>query len=316
MKKRISYVLPIYNESGNIPLLYTAIMELAARQSKYDFELVFVNDGSRDDSLEKLLAIQAKDDRIIVVNFARNFGHQIAVTAGLDYATGDAVIIMDSDLQDPPQVCLELIAKWEQGWDVVYAQRRTRKDTVFKRATAHLFYRMLRQLSEVDIPPNTGDFRLIDRRVVTALQQFNEHNRFLRGLVSYVGFKQTHVLFDRDKRHAGVTGYPFRKMVKFAFDGIISFSWTPLKLISRVGYLISALSFLGALYALIVRIASPETAVPGWAFIAIFVSLIGGIQLIMLGVLGAYIGRIYTEAQNRPLYIVESVRGARPKKPE
>jgi polyisoprenyl-phosphate glycosyltransferase len=313
MKTRISYVLPVHNEAGNIQLLYTALHE-ATQELPYDLEFIFVNDGSTDGSHQILLTLQAKDERITVINFARNFGHQIAVTAGLDHATGDAIIIMDSDLQDPPRVSLELITKWQEGWDVVYARRRTRKDGWFKRLTAKVFYWVLRRLADIDIPPDTGDFRLLSRRVVSALQQFHEHNRFLRGLVSYVGFKQTYVLFDRDKRHSGSTSYPFKKMVKFAFDGIFSFSWSPLKLIGRVGYSISALAFLGALYALFMRILAPELTVPGWAFTVMAISLIGGIQLIMLSVLGGYIGRIYTEVQNRPLYIIESVAAAPNKK--
>lgn len=306
MKQLISYVLPVHNEAGNVQPLYKALAG-ATKDLPYTIEFIFVNDGSTDRSLELLYQLQSADPRVVVINFARNFGHQIAVTAGLDYAKGDAVIIMDADLQDPPQVSIELIAKWQEGWDVVYAQRRTRQDGLFKRATAKGFYWLLRRLADIEIPPDTGDFRLISRRVVTALQQFNEHNRFLRGLVSYVGFKQTSVLFDRDKRHSGTTSYPLKKMLKFAFDGIFSFSWAPLKLIGRVGYIISALAFVGALYALVVRIIVPEDVVPGWAFTVIAISLIGGIQLIMLSVLGGYIGRIYTEVQNRPLYIIESV---------
>jgi polyisoprenyl-phosphate glycosyltransferase len=306
MKKRISYVLPVHNEAGNIQPLYEALAH-AVNGLSYDIEFVFVNDGSTDGSQDVLLGLQAADTRVSVINFARNFGHQIAVTAGLDFATGDAIIIMDSDLQDPPKVSLELITKWEDGWDVVYARRRTRKDGWFKRATAKLFYWLLRRLADIDIPEDTGDFRLISRRVVSALQQFHEHNRFLRGLVSYVGFAQTYILFDRDKRHTGTTSYPLKKMLKFAFDGIFSFSWAPLRLIGRVGYIISAMAFLGALYALFMRLYAPELTVPGWAFIVIAILLIGGIQLIMLSVLGGYIGRIYTEVQNRPLYIVESI---------
>lgn len=307
MKKTVSYIFPIYNESGNIDLLYRTIDEVVAERPDYAYEFVFINDGSRDDSLDKLLRLQAADPRVCVINFARNFGHQIAVTAGLDHCRGDAVIIMDSDLQDPPRVSLEMIAKWEEGWQVVYAQRRTRKDGWFKKVTAALFYQSLLRLADIHIPPNTGDFRLIDRRVVDVLKQFNEHNRFLRGLVSYVGFRQIAVQFDRHKRHAGATGYPLKKMIKFAADGILGFSSAPLKLISRVGYFISLLSFMAIIYALVVKWLSPTTTVPGWTFIVITVALIGGIQLIMLGVLGSYVGRIYTESQNRPLYIVESV---------
>ena len=306
MKKKISYIFPIHNEVGNIGLLYQTLQEVIAG-SEYRFEFVFVNDGSTDDSLAELYKLRDVDSRVVVINFARNFGHQIAVTAGLDHATGDCAIIMDSDMQDPPRVSLDLVKKWEEGWDVVYAQRRTRKDGVFKRLTAYLFYWLMSKLADINIPRDTGDFRLVDRRVLDALQGFREHNRFLRGMVSYVGFRQTAVLFDRDERHAGETSYPLKKMLKFASDGILSFSSTPLKLISRVGYCISALSFLFIIYALLAKLFTPATVVPGWAFIVIAISLIGGIQLIMLGVLGGYIGRIYTEAQNRPLYIIESV---------
>ncbi len=306
MKKTISYIFPIYNESGNIDLLYQTMQENLTDVKQYSFEFIFINDGSRDDSLKKLHALHEKDDRVHIINFARNFGHQIAVTAGLDYAHGDAAIIMDSDMQDPPSVSLELIAKWEEGWDVVYAQRRTRQDGLFKRLTAYMFYWVMSKLADINIPRDTGDFRLVDRRVIDTIHRFREHNRFLRGLVSYVGYRQTSVMFDRDKRHAGETGYPLHKMIKFASDGILSFSSTPLKLISRVGYSISLLSFLFILYALTVKLVEPDTLVPGWAFIVIAISLIGGIQLVMLGVLGGYIGRIYIESQNRPLYIVES----------
>lgn len=317
MKKTVDYIFPIYNEAGNIPLLYKVLQEVVADVPEYDFRFIFVNDGSRDDSLAHLRELEAKDPRVVVINFARNFGHQIAVTAGLDYADGDAVIIMDSDMQDPPKISVELIKKWQEGWDVVYAQRRTRRDGVFKRLTAFLFYRLINRLADIDIPRDTGDFRLVDKKVVTTLRQFKEHNRFLRGMVSYVGYRQTAVQFDRDKRHAGTTGYPLKKMLRFAADGILSFSSAPLKLISRVGYFISVLSFLGVLYALVAKVLTPETVVPGWAFIVIAICLIGGIQLIMLGVLGGYIGRIYVESQNRPLYIIESVsaRGAHGRKP-
>lgn len=311
MTKRVSFIFPIYNEAGNIELLYKTMQRTLAAAPEYDVEFIFINDGSTDDSLAKLKTLQAADKRVSVINLARNFGHQIAVTAGLDYSKGDAVIIMDSDMQDPPEVCLELLKEWEAGWDVVYAQRRTRKDGWFKRLTASLFYRLLGRLADIHIPPNTGDFRLIDRRVVDALHSFNEHNRFLRGLVSYVGFKQKAVQFDRHPRHAGTTGYPLRKMIKFAADGILGFSSAPLKLISRVGYLISFLSFAAVIYALVMRVFDSSAVVPGWTFTVIAVTFIGGIQLVMLGVLGSYVGRIYTEAQDRPLYIVESISSSR-----
>ncbi|WP_307868093.1 glycosyltransferase family 2 protein [Umezawaea beigongshangensis] len=307
--RRVSYVFPIFNESGNIELLHRTISEVVAPLSdRYEFSFVYVNDGSEDDSLAKLHELTGTDDRVTVIDLSRNFGHQVAVTAGLDATDADAVIVMDSDMQDPPAVSLELLERWEDGYDVVYAQRRSRQDTVFKRSTAHGFYWLLRRLADIDIPENTGDFRLLDRKVVDELRKYREHNRFLRGLVSYVGFRQTAVLFDRDARHAGSTGYPLRKMLRFAADGILGFSAAPLKLVARIGYSISALSLLGILYVLGVKLLSPESAVPGWAFMTIAMFFLGGIQISMLGLLGSYIGRIYTESQGRPLYGVSSVR--------
>lgn len=307
MKKLVSYIFPIYNESGNIDLLYKTIDKLLKTNKKYDYEIIFVNDGSRDNSLELLTQIQKKDSRVTVIDFSRNFGHQIAVTAGLDHAEGDAVIIMDSDMQDPPKVSFELIKKWEEGYEVVYAQRRSRKDTWFKKFTANMFYRTLQKLADIDIPRNTGDFRLVDRKVVDELKKFKEHNRFLRGMVSYIGFTQIAVQFDRDERHAGETGYPLKKMLKFAADGIFSFSTYPLKLIRNVGFAIASLAFLGILYAIFMKIFFPEITIEGWTFIVISILFMGGVQLVMLGVLGSYIGRIYTESQDRPLYMISRV---------
>ncbi len=309
MKKLISYIFPIYNEQDNIDILYETIKKsVSPIIKKYGIEYIFINDGSRDSSLDKLHEIQKKDNGVSVINLARNYGHQIAVTAGIDYAQGDALIIMDSDMQDPPKVSLELIAEWEKGFDVVYAQRRSRKDTFFKKLSADIFYRILQKLADIEIPRNTGDFRLIDRKVADELKKYKEHNRFLRGMVSYVGFKQTAVQFDRDERYAGTTGYSLKKMLRLAGDGIFSFSNAPLKVISRLGFLIASLSVLGIIYALSVKFFTPQYAVEGWTFIVISIFFIGGVQLIMLGVLGGYIGRIYTEVQNRPLYGVESIR--------
>lgn len=311
VQKLVSYVFPIYNESGNIELLFDTLTEVVASRADLNFEFVFVNDGSRDRSMEMLRDLHRRDNRVVVVDLSRNFGHQIAVTAGLDAASGDAIIIMDSDMQDPPLVSLELIAKWEQGWDVVYAQRVSRKDTLFKRATASVYYRLLRRLADIEIPTNTGDFRLVDRKVVDGLARMPEHNRFLRGMVSFVGYRQIAVQFRRDERHAGVTGYPLRRMLKFASDGILSFSSAPLRLISSTGYLFSALSFVGIVYAFLMKVLAPEVTIDGWTFIVISVLLMGGIQMIMLGVLGSYIGRVYTESQSRPLYFVQQELRAR-----
>ena len=306
-KRLISYIFPIYNEEGNIALLHKTMDELLSKNKKYAYEIIFVNDGSKDNSLEILISLQQRDKRVNIIDLSRNFGHQIAVTAGLDMSKGDAVIIMDSDMQDPPAVSFKLIEKWEQGYDVAYAQRKSRKDTFFKKLTADMFYRTLQRLAEIDIPRNTGDFRLIDRKVVDEMKKFKEHNRFLRGMVSFIGFKQIAVEFHRDERFAGETGYPLKKMLKFAADGIFSFSSAPLKLISNVGYAIASLSFLGILYAILMRIFMPDVTIEGWTFIVISILFIGGIQLIMLGVLGSYIGRIYTESQGRPLYMIQRI---------
>lgn len=303
---KVSYVFPIYNEAGNIQLLYETVAEVV-RQTPYVTELVFVNDGSVDESLAMLRDIAATDDRVVVVDFARNYGHQMAVTAGLEAATGDAVIVMDSDMQDPPAVSIELLEHWEEGWDVVYAQRRTRKDTPFKKVTAFVFYKVLRKVSEVDIPANTGDFRLLDRRVVDELAKYKERDRFLRGLVSYVGFTQIAVQFDRDERFSGTSGYPLKKMVTFAADGILGFSTYPLMLISRMGFGAAALSVLGIFYVLTVKIFFPGVVVAGWTFIVLSILFMGGLQLIMLGILGGYIGRIYRQVQGRPLYAVKAI---------
>lgn len=288
--------------------LHAATQELAER---YDLQFVYVDDGSRDDSLLRLTELRQSDPRVVVLGLSRNFGHQKAVTAGLDAVDADAVIIMDTDLQDPPRVCLELVSRWEDGAEVVYAQRRSREDSLFKKVTADLYYRTLERVASIEIPRNTGDFRLLDRKVVQELRRYREHNRFLRGLVSYVGFRQEAVTFDRDARYAGRTGYPLKKMLQFAGDGIFGFSTVPLLLISRVGFLFSVLSLLGICYTLAIRLFRPEDSVPGWAFLAIALFLIGGIQITMLGILGSYLGRIYTEVQGRPLYSV-AVRGGSP----
>ncbi|WP_051386299.1 glycosyltransferase family 2 protein [Actinokineospora inagensis] len=308
-RRTIAYVFPIYNEAGNIDLLHRMVTEVTKPLvERYDVSFIYIDDGSKDDSVAHLHAVADADDRVTVIELARNFGHQMAVTAGLDAVDADAVIIMDSDLQDPPRVSLELIEKWEQGYEVVYAQRRSRQDSAFKKFTASAFYWFLRKVASIDIPPNTGDFRLIDRKVVDELRRFRERDRFLRGLVSSIGFRQTGVLFDRDERHAGQTGYPLSKMLRFAADGILGFSVAPLKLISRMGYLISFLSFLGILYVAAVKLFAPETAVPGWAFITVGMFFLGGIQISMLGVLGSYVGRTYAQTQGRPLYTVGAVR--------
>jgi len=302
-RRLVAYVLPVHNEADGIRAFHDALIAATEKRPDLDFEFVYVDDGSRDGSLDLLLELRTADERITVISLARNFGHQIAVTAGLDAAAGrDAVIIMDTDLQDPPEVSLKLIESWESGVDVAYAQRRTRKDPAFKRGTAYVFYWLLRRMASVDIPRNVGDFRLMDRRVVAEVIRYREHDRFLRGIVANVGFRQEAVPFDRDPRHAGSSSYPLRTMLKLAADGILGFSTFPLRLISRMGMVISLLSGIGALWVVWVRLFMPERTVPGWAFITVGMFLLGGIQLLMMGVIGSYLGRVYVETQDRPLY--------------
>jgi glycosyltransferase involved in cell wall biosynthesis len=310
-RPKVAYVLPVYEEAANIDAFHGALVEATRARPDLAFEFVYVDDGSRDTSLHGLLELRRSDPRVTVLSLSRNFGHQIAVTAGLDLvADADAVIVMDTDLQDPPRVSLEMIAMWEDGVDVVYAQRRTRRDSVFKRSTAYAFYWVLDKLASTEIPRNVGDFRLMDRRVVAEVARYREHDRFLRGIVAHVGFRQEALLFDRDPRHAGTTGYPLRKMLAFAVNGILGFSTTSLKMISRLGFVISGISLVLAAYVLGIRLLQPENAVPGWAFLGVGMFLLSGLQLIMMGVIGSYLGRVYVEAQGRPLYsLALSARG-------
>lgn len=306
--KKISYVLPVYNEADSIDRFYAELRgALSKLEGTYRFELIFVDDGSRDASLERLTAIHARDRDVKVVSFSRNFGHQMAITAGTDLSSGDATIVMDTDLQDPPEVSLQLIERWEEGYDVVYAQRRSRRDTFFKRWTAHFYYRVLRRLSEVDIPSDTGDFRLMDARAIAELRRFREKNRFVRGMVASLGFRQTAVPFDRLDRQAGQTNYPLRKMIKLAFDGVTSFSTKPLEMITRLGFVVFGLSIVWIVYALVIRLFYPEQAVSGWTMTIIAVLFTGSIQILTLGIVGTYIGRIYSEVQDRPLYIISEI---------
>ncbi|MGZ4474383.1 MAG: glycosyltransferase family 2 protein [Nocardioides sp.] len=308
--RRIAYVLPVFDEARGLATFHQALVAAAAQRPDLTFEFVYVDDGSRDSSLEQLLAMRESDPRVTVLALARNFGHQVAVTAGLDaaHASGaDAVIVMDTDLQDPPPVSLELIARWEAGVDVVYAQRRTRQDTRFKRGTAAGFYWVLDKMAETEIPRNVGDFRLMDRRVLNEVVKYREHNRFLRGIVAQVGYRQEAHLFDRDDRFAGESHYPLKKMLKLAADGIMGFSTRPLRFISHLGTFISGLAVLGILYVVGVRLFNPDAAVPGWAFLAVAMFFLGGVQLIVLGVIGSYVGRTYVEVLDRPLYSVALV---------
>ncbi len=305
MQKKISYVLPVFNESAGIAEFYKELTQAVGKNKRYGYEFIFVNDGSRDDSLEKLEKLHKKDKRVKIVNFSRNFGHQIALTAGIDHATGDALIIMDTDLQDPPKVSMELIEKWEEGYDVVYAKRTSRIDGFFKKIAIFVYYRMQARLANINIPLDTGDFRLIDKKIADHLRALHEKHPYIRGLVSWLGFKQTAVEYDRQGRFAGNTHYPFNKLLKLALDGLTGFSTVPLQLITRLGFAASLLSVVGIVYVVITRIFFAEMTLPGWAVTMIAILFMGGIQLITLGVMGTYIGRIYSEVQNRPRYIVD-----------
>jgi polyisoprenyl-phosphate glycosyltransferase len=299
----ISIIAPIFNEAGNIPELYRRLTD-TLNSTGEDWELLFIDDGSTDGSTDLIRQLANQDPHVRPVIFARNFGHQIAVTAGLDYSRGQAVVIIDSDLQDPPEVILDLIAKWREGYEVVYAVRAEREgETWFKLFTAKLFYRLIYKITDVDIPLDTGDFRLLDRKVVNVLNQMREHHRFLRGMSVWVGFRQVGVPYKRAARYAGETKYPFRKMARFASDAITSFSYFPLQLATYVGFLSAGIAILAIPVVVFLRLTGSQ-AFFGQATTLIAVLFLGGVQLISLGILGEYIGRLFQEAKGRPLYIV------------
>jgi dolichol-phosphate mannosyltransferase len=305
-----SLVVPVWNEEAVLPTSYDRIVQVLDSTGQR-WETIFVNDGSRDRTLPLLMSLSERDPRIRVVNFSRNFGHQIAITAGFDYADGDAVIVMDADMQDPPEVILQLIAKWREGYDVVYAVRTKRSgETRFKLWTASFFYRLIRNIADIDIPLDAGDFRLMDRKVVLAMRQLREKNRFMRGLSSWVGFKQIAVEYERQARFAGETKYPFRKMLRLAMNAITSFSHVPLQLATYTGFVLAGISLVGILITVIMRL-SGSSAFLGQATTLVSVLFLGGIQLIFLGIIGEYLGRIYDEVKNRPLYIVANTYGFR-----
>jgi dolichol-phosphate mannosyltransferase len=300
----ITIIIPIHNEEYVIPELYKRLQNTVSQISK-NYELIFVNDGSKDNSLLELLKLSEQDLSVSYINFSRNFGHQIAVTAGLDASNGKAVVIIDGDLQDPPELITDLFKKYREGYDVVYAKRKERKgESVFKKVTAKLFYRTLKRITAIDIPLDTGDFRLIDRKVVNYLNQMTEQNKFLRGQIAWLGFKQAEVLFNRDKRKYGKTGYSLGKMLRFAMDGITSFSDKPLQLAIKLGFIISFVAFIITLYAIYSHFILDRT-ITGWTSLIISSMIIGGVQLISTGVIGEYISRINKNVLKRPLYIIE-----------
>ena len=304
-----SLIIPIYNEEENITELYRRIRSVMDRLEQ-SVELIFINDGSRDNSLKLIRELQEKDDRVCYLSLARNFGHQIAVTAGLNFARGQAVIILDADLQDPPELIPDLIEKWRQGYQVIYAQRTKRKkEGWFKRFTVYVFYRLLQQLADVNIPTDTGDFCLMDRRVVDLLNSMPEQNRYIRGLRSWVGFRQTAIQFERDPRFAGEVKYTFRKSFTLAVNSLVSFSKVPLRLSTYLGLCSAFFAALMALLVLYWRLYQPHSPIIGFAAIMIAILFLGSVQLVCIGIVGEYIGRIYEEVKGRPLYTLAEISG-------
>ena len=302
-KPTYTIIAPIYNEIDNIQTLYTRVCEVMDSTGE-PWEFVMVDDGSSDGSTDAILELKKKDDKIVPVIFARNFGHQIAVTAGLDYSQGKAVTIIDADLQDPPEVILALIEKWKEGYEVVYATRSKREgETWFKRFTASVFYRLIQRITDINLPMDTGDFRLLDRKVVDVMGGMREKHRFLRGMSVWVGFRQTGVEYERAERLAGETKYPLKKMFQLASDAITGFSYFPLQLATYLGFTFTGISFLAILALIILRLVGSQFLM-GQAATLIAVMFLGGVQLLSIGMIGEYIGRLYDEAKGRPLYTV------------
>ena len=304
--KKISVVIPMYYEEEVAKECYTRMKEVLGKIEGYDYELICVNDGSKDKTLPILEEIAKNDSKLKVISFARNFGHQCAVTAGLKYVTGDCAVIIDADLQDPPELIPEMLKLWEEGNEVVYGKRKTRDgESIFKLLTAKMFYKTLNALSDVDIPKDTGDFRLVDKKVVDVMNSMPEHNKFLRGLWGWIGFKQIPYEYERKERFAGKTKYPLKKMLKLASDGIIGFSTKPLKLVGALGILSIFVSIAILIYSLVSYACGLNNLTAGWTSIMVTVTLFSGVQLLSIWVMSEYIGRIYDESKGRPQYIIE-----------
>jgi dolichol-phosphate mannosyltransferase len=306
-KPKLSFVIPVYNEQDNLPILFARLSSVM-EEIEPDFEIIFVDDGSRDGSLVLLQDLARKDSRVCVVELARNFGHQIAISAGLDYASGDGVVIMDADLQDPPEVLPEFIAKWREGYDVVYAVRRHRKENWFKRYAYKFFYRLLKRIANIDIPLDAGDFCIMDRRVVQILVNMPERNRFIRGIRSWIGLEQTGLDYERHARYAGDSKFTFVRLLYLALDGLVSFSFIPLRAIAIVGFVVSAISILSAFVYLILRLTVGVSPL-GFTTIIVAIFFLAGIQLVTIGVIGEYVGRVFEEVKRRPLYVVRKTHG-------
>ena len=302
----ISVIIPVYNEEGNILQMYDRLKKVLTEKINVTYEIIYIDDGSVDKSWQIIKELDIKDNAVSGIKFSRNFGHQLAVSAGIDNAHGKATVIIDADLQDPPELIIDLYNKWKEGYEVVYAKRKKRTgENKFKLLTAFLFYRLLNKLTEIRIPLDTGDYRLFDYKVRKELIKLNESNRFIRGLISWIGFKQTSVEYDRDSRYYGSTKYSIRKMVQFGLDGITSFSLKPLKISQTFGIIAIFFGFCLSIYALIEKIFFPENVISGWASIFVTLVFFAGVQLLSIGILGEYIGRIFTEVKKRPLYIID-----------
>lgn len=307
--KKISVVIPMYYEEEVVDICYKRVVNnLKKLSDKYSYEIIFINDGSKDSTLEILKKIASNDDNVKIISFSRNFGHQAAVTAGIRNVTGDSIIIMDADLQDPPELFEGMIEKWEEGYEVVYGKRKTREgESIFKLLTARMFYNTLNKLSEIEIPKDTGDFRLVDRKVIDVIATLPEHNKFLRGLFSWVGFNQYAYEYNRVNRVAGKTKYPFKKMFKLATDGILSFSAKPLKIVGAIGIFSVIVSIIILIYSIVSYMFKLNSLTPGWTSIMCTMTFIGGIILISLWMIGEYIARIYEESLGRPEYIIDEL---------
>ncbi len=304
---KVSVVIPIFNEEETLEALVKRLIEVLESLAG-DYEVIFVDDGSRDRSLSMLREFRANNERIKVIALSRNFGHQTAISCGLDCATGDAVIAMDGDLQDPPEILPELTQRWREGYEVVYAVRRERKENIFKRAAYKSFYWLMSKVSYLDIPLDTGDFSLMDRRVIDQLRAMPERNRFVRGLRTWVGYRQIGHEYERSSRYAGESKFTLPKLIRLAFDGLVSYSFVPLRLVSNVGMLVSLFSLVYMLYLVVARLMG-DTTIEGWVSTVAIVLFLGGIQLLSLGIIGEYIGRIFDEVKQRPQYVVREALG-------
>ncbi len=301
----LSVIVPLFNEEeviNEMQVRLTSVLDA----NNIDFEIIMVNDGSQDRTHMLAKEICKKDKRIKLLSFSRNFGHQTAITAGMDKASGETIVVIDADLQDPPEVIIDMIEKWKEGFKVVYGVRKKREgESLYKLATANLFYRLLKRLTAVEIPVDVGDFRLMDKSALAEFKKMREQNRFVRGMVSWIGFKQGKVEYVREARFAGETKYPFKKMLHFALNGIFSFSQIPLKISSALGLICSGVSFIFIIYGLMSKFFYPETTIHGWTSVFTAILFLGGVQLLTIGILGEYLGRIYDEIKGRPLYIIE-----------